>query len=137
MFEIQNISSGMKYCICQDSWRYFRIVNLNVEREYLSIFMQNYGEIRRKLIGLPRRCDPPEYLLTTKFEFSPREHVKIEVLGGKIILIGASHVGSWQTTVSNSYRLKCPFSDFDDININKKDEKVKLDEKVKQEYELI
>lgn len=103
----------MKYCICQDAWRYFKIVDMDVERYRLNIKMQRYGGARRVLLEISRSCDMPKYLNETNFEFSANEHVKIEVKGGKITLIGVSHAGSTPTKIDNSFLYNCPFSDFD------------------------
>lgn len=104
----------MKYCVCQDSWESFKILDMNIERARIHIRFQSFGGTRTQLLDMSRSCDIPEYLYNTNFKFAANEHIRIEVFGGKILLIGTSHVGSSPTTIINDFQLKCPFSDFDE-----------------------
>lgn len=103
----------MKYCTCQDSWKYFKIVDMDIQKPRIQIRFQSLGKNKTTLLEMSRSCDLPDYLYNTNFEFCAKEHVRIEVHGGKITLIGASHVGSFPTKILNDFILSCPFSDFD------------------------
>lgn len=86
---------------------------MDIERPHINIRFHSFGGTRTPLLEISRSCDLPQYLYNTNFKFALKEHVRIEVFGGTILLIGTSQVGSSPTTIINEFQANCPFSDFD------------------------
>lgn len=117
MFSLQYIVSGQKYCICQDSWRHFKIVDIASisSNTKIKIGMHTFGGLKKNLIEIDRTQPLPNFLKTTNFEFSPKEHIAIDVNGCNITLLGISHSGARIKNVKNRFLLSCPFANFDNV----------------------
>lgn len=105
MFAIQRIMSTQEYCICENSWKHFKIVDINPLYSAIKIDITSYGALKKNLIDIQHFRCVPYFLRTLEFEFETREHVKIEVSGGYITLLGQSYNGG----IYNNNQSTCPF----------------------------
>lgn len=113
MFWIQTIKSGDKYCICHTSWNSFRIVSVDVIDITLSIYLT--AEDGRKSILLTMRRGEllPPFVTSISYQFDVNEHLKIEVVGGSIILVGNAYNGIRRINYTKRFHEQCVFNDFD------------------------
>lgn len=120
MFTIQHVHIGEHYCICKDSWKSFKIVDINLANSKIKIDITSYGGLTKNLVDIKQYRCAPYFLQVTDFEFEPREHVKIEVygfatFGGHITILGQSYNGGMNSNISET----CPFMNINADNNNK------------------
>lgn len=121
MFTIQNIKAGDKYCVCQDSWRKFKIVNINPQRDFYQIRVCTSDKMMRKVISSFKNCSHSlEFLNGLDFEFEPNDHVKFECDAVDITLVGVAYEGSKPSYFRNRFEFSCPFSEFEESLIGYK-----------------
>lgn len=109
MFVIQQIKSSQEYCICEDVWKSFKIVDISLINSTIKIDITTCGGLKKNLIDIQHYRNVPHFLRVIDFEFEAREHVKIQVRGGYITLLGHSYNGA---TKNNSI---CPFKNMNEV----------------------
>lgn len=109
MFTIQQVNSKKTYCICQDVWKHFKIVDIYSTFSSIEIYMTCHGGLKKKLLDIQQFHHIPIFLTLTKLEIEPREHVKIDVIGGNITLLGQSYAGAEEMNSRMKFSLNCPF----------------------------
>ena len=115
MFWIQNVLSGDHYCVCKGSWKYFSISRIDVTEEVIRVFITPEDGVRILLFKMSRGDVKPDYLMRKIFSFGLHQHLKIEVEGGMICLVGTSYEGEKRMNYTFNYPIGCPFSDIEGI----------------------
>lgn len=117
MFVIQNIKSSQEYCICEHSWKHFKIVDINPLYATIKIDITSYGGLKKNLIDIEHFRCVPNFLRILDFEFEAREHVKIEICGGGYItLLGESYNGGSYSNIHST----CPFKNLNKYEVERK-----------------
>lgn len=88
MFWVDTLSEDYKYCTCQSAWKSMSVVYANVYKNLLEIYIAPEDGTRCCVFKQKKSGSlSPRYL---EFNFDKWEHVKIEVVGGEITLLGVS-----------------------------------------------
>lgn len=111
MFWMKTIKPKDKYCVCQSSWKYFRIVKVDVASPILTISITVDNGCESELLSLRKGESLPHFWSSILFEFNVNDHAKIVVKGGSITLLGVSYEGIRRGN-SNRFNELCIFNDF-------------------------
>jgi len=112
MFWADNILHGYKYCICGRKWSSFKIIDWKIFHEFLEIYLTPEGGEKTSVLKI-RNGE----LISKKFEISNLDwqHLKIEVYGGDISIIGKIRDASnKRRQMPNHFNIDCPFAEEDD-----------------------
>lgn len=132
MFYIQEIHEGDVYCICKGQWKNFVITDIDIFHEQLKVFITPDDGLRCLLLRMDRGAVKPCNIMKTNFSFALRQHVKIEVQGGKICIAGVSYDGLRRVVSINKFTEECPFGDFENekLSVSSIDEDLKLMDRI-------
>lgn len=116
MFWSDTLNDITQYCSCHGRWTAFQIVSGHVNRNVLEVFMTPEFGKRCLVYRLKRGCDDSP--CETIFNTTPWEHVKIEVVGGEITLVGTSDNEDQQRcSATQKYSEICVFYNFKDDEV--------------------
>ncbi|CAD7078662.1 unnamed protein product [Hermetia illucens] len=114
MFWIERLSHRDKYCICEQVWKSFKIINVKIDSGYLEVYMTPEDGSRGLVLSLRNGEDCKPENFDTTFTFQIWQHVKIEVFGnGEITIMGKVLPGLTRCKTKGRYPKGCPFNDID------------------------
>ncbi|CAD7090955.1 unnamed protein product [Hermetia illucens] len=114
MFWIERLSHRDKYCICEQVWKSFKIINVKIDSGYLEVYMTPEDGSRGLVLSLRNGEDCKPGNFDTTFTFQIWQHVKIEVFGnGEITIMGKVLPGLTRCKTKGRYPKGCPFNDID------------------------
>lgn len=114
MFWCQRVQEGDKYCTCHVQWKNLKIINAIVLDKTLDVILTPEDGVRTTIVSLGRGQQLPSNLPV--FEFSYEQHVRIEVMGGSITLIGSIFEGCYKSIDTKAYISSCIFSDIETLH---------------------
>lgn len=112
MYWGQFLKTGDKYCTCHVQWKTFQIINAIVLDIIMQVFLTAEGGARTQIFSLNRGQQMPTNIPI--FQFSHNQHIKIEVIGGMISLVGTVYEGGFKDINVYSYKPSCVYSEIDE-----------------------
>lgn len=113
MYWGQFLKTGDKYCTCHAQWKTFQIINAVVLDIIMQVFLTAEGGTRTQIFSLNRGQEMSTNIPI--FHFSHNQHIKIEVIGGMISLVGTVYEGGFKDINVHSYKPSCVYSEIDAI----------------------
>lgn len=110
MFWCETLKDDNKYCICNASWKTMKIIHDNAIKNFVEVYM-TAEDGSKCLVHRTKRGSAPT---SHELSFSPWQHVKIEVLGGTVTVVGTCEIDARKHIASNNFIIGCPFDSFDD-----------------------
>lgn len=110
MFWTETLKEGQCYCTCFASWKSIRFSYLQIDEPTLKIYMTP-DDGRRCLVYNIIRGSYNSILSKLQHQFNSWQHVRIEVIGGEITLIGTVDDDDQKQkyAAGDRYIQQCPF----------------------------
>ena len=111
MFWAETLTEDHRYCTCQGAWISMRIINAQVDKKVLEVYMIPEDGTRNLVLSLRKGRNMPYF---EELRFAAWDHVKIEVFDGEITMVGLSEDGIHRYRASNRFTPNCPFGGEED-----------------------
>lgn len=114
MFWIDTIWDESHFCTCNNGWLTFKFIHANVRCDILKVYITAEDGKRCIALTLARGQQIPPHL--DEFRITFREHVKIEVKGGEVTIVGWLKDGTEKRISGNFFPRECPFAGEEEWN---------------------
>ena len=113
MFWCDTIKDRQEFCICDGRWKFMKVVNTDIEENVLLFYMTAL-EGGPCLIFSQRKGEPLSSNIFQEFNFKLFQHVRLEAVGGDIIVAGETYDGVDLHKNTGRFSSECPFSDIEE-----------------------
>lgn len=109
MFWVDNIKHGHKYCVCGLMWKTIKIVNYKIFHDFLEIYLTPSGGEKVCILKIRNGESNTNALNHMMISLSVWQHIKIEVYGGDISIMGKTNFGETPINIPDHFATNCPF----------------------------
>lgn len=109
MFWAETIYDKSEFCVCGGVWKKLKIISVVVSSDILKVYCTPVNGNMSMIFSLRKG---ENFLSHINFDlnFSQFQHVKFEVIGGEIVILGECYDGTSAYRIMNSFPSNCPFA---------------------------
>lgn len=109
MFWIDTIKDSHKFCTCQEAWSNLKILNATVSTSTSLLEVYATPEDGNMCLLLRLRNGESVPTSLNEMNFKPHQHIKIEIYGGEVTIIGQVYDGAEKHRNRDAFPFNCPF----------------------------